>query len=475
MSKCLVLVCCFLSLLTCVALGNVVLIGNNVTLSFEDIEASFAPAVKGSGECGTLYLAEPLDACSPLRKVDSTIKGTCSPFVLIVRGACSFEDKVRKAQAAGFKAAIIHDNVDGDLVANLLAILGLVVKTVALKFENESPSLSAVTLCECSQRLVAGSSAGIKIHAVFVSKASGELLAKYAGVGNMELWIIPSFENSAWSIMAISFISLLAMSAVLATCFFVRRHRIRRERPRASHVREFHGMSSHLVKAMPSLIFTAVVEDNCTSATCAICLEDYNVGERLRVLPCRHKFHAFCVDAWLTTWRTFCPVCKRDARTSTGDPPASERTPLLSSSPASVASSSVLSSVRSSLASSSAIQIAPASSRSPSVSSTPYMQQSLQTYRQSPYLSASRSSVDLRNASSQRSHASSYLVSPLSMGYPSASPLNSRYMSPYIPSPSPGNASSYVGSSSHQPHPLHCSESAASFSPFASAQSLPGC
>lgn len=438
MSKCLVLVCCFLSLLTCVALGNVVLIGNNVTLSFEDIEASFTPAVKGSGECGTLYLAEPLDACSPLRKVDSTVKGTCSPFVLIVRGACSFEDKVRKAQAAGFKAAIIHDNVDGDLVA------------------------------------MAGSSAGIKIHAVFVSKASGELLAKYAGVGNMELWIIPSFENSAWSIMAISFISLLAMSAVLATCFFVRRHRIRRERPRASHVREFHGMSSRLVKAMPSLIFTAVVEDNCTSATCAICLEDYSVGERLRVLPCRHKFHAFCVDAWLTTWRTFCPVCKRDARTSTGDPPASERTPLLSSSPASVASSSVLSSVRSSLASSSAIQIAPAS-RSPSVSSTPYMQQSLQTFRQSPYLSASRSSVDLRNASSQRSHASSYLVSPLSMGYPSVSPLNSRYMSPYIPSPSPGNASSYVGSSSHQPHPLHCSESAASFSPFASAQSLPGC
>lgn len=439
MSKCLVLVCCFLSLLTCVALGNVVLIGNNVTLSFEDIEASFTPAVKGSGECGTLYLAEPLDACLPLRKVDSTVKGTCSPFVLIVRGACSFEDKVRKAQAAGFKAAIIYDNVDGDLVA------------------------------------MAGSSAGIKIHAVFVSKASGELLAKYAGVGNMELWIIPSFENSAWSIMAISFISLLAMSAVLATCFFVRRHRIRRERPRASHVREFHGMSSRLVKAMPSLIFTAVVEDNCTSATCAICLEDYSVGERLRVLPCRHKFHAFCVDAWLTTWRTFCPVCKRDARTSTGDPPASERTPLLSSSPASVASSSVLSSVRSSLASSSAIQIAPASSRSPSVSSTPYMQQSLQTFRQSPYLSASRSSVDLRNASSQRSHASSYLVSPLSMGYPSVSPLNSRYMSPYIPSPSPGNASSYVGSSSHQPHPLHCSESAASFSPFASAQSLPGC
>ncbi|XP_052190772.1 receptor homology region, transmembrane domain- and RING domain-containing protein 2-like isoform X2 [Diospyros lotus] len=434
---------CLLSVMYSVALGNVVLMGHNVTLSFEDIEANFAPSVKGSGECGTLHVAEPLDACLPLvNKVNSSIKGTHSLFVLIIRGGCSFEEKVRRAQAAGFKAAIIYDNVDGDLVA------------------------------------MAGTSSGVKIHAVFVSKASGQTLTKYAGISNMELWIIPSFENSAWSIMAISFISLLAMSAVLATCFFVRRHRIRRERPRSSYVREFHGMSSRLVKAMPSLIFTAVVEDNCTSATCAICLEDYAIGEKLRVLPCHHKFHAFCVDAWLTSWRSFCPVCKRDARTSIGNPPASERTPLLSSNPSSVASSSVLSSFRSSLPSTSAIQIAPSSSRSPSVShihsvaSNPYRHQSFQTYTQSPYLSASRSSADLRNASSQRSHAS-HLLSPHSLAYPSVSPLNSRYMPAYIPSP--GNASSYVGSSSHQLNPLHCSESAASFSPFASAQSLPGC
>ncbi|XP_059459742.1 receptor homology region, transmembrane domain- and RING domain-containing protein 2-like [Corylus avellana] len=425
------------------AAANVVLMGNNVTLSFDDIEANFAPPVKGSGECGVLYAAEPLDACSTLTNKAEQASNASSPFVLIIRGGCSFEDKVRRAQKAGFRAAIVYDNEDdGVLVA------------------------------------MAGNSAGIKIHAVFVSKASGEILTKYTGLSDMELWIIPSFENSAWSIMAISFISLLAMSAVLATCFFVRRHRVRRERPLASRVREFHGMSSRLVKAMPSLIFTAVLEDNCTSITCAICLEDYSVGEKLRILPCRHKFHAFCVDSWLTSWRTFCPVCKRDARSNTGDPPASESTPLLSSSPASVASS-VLSSVRSSFASSPAVQIAPASSRSPSVSrihsfaSTPYGQQSLSYYRQSPPMSVSRSSVDLRNASSQRSHAS-HLVSPHSLGYPSFSPHNSRYMSPYIPSTSYASPS-FVSSSGHQQHPLHCSESAASFSPFASAQSLPDC
>ncbi|KAL3513528.1 hypothetical protein ACH5RR_026245 [Cinchona calisaya] len=440
-----VFLCEFLvSVIAITASGNVVLIGKNVTVSFQDIDANFAPSVKGSGECGTLDIAQPLDACSPLtNKVDTDKNGTISPFVLIIRGGCSFEEKVRRAQTAGFEAAIIYDSDNGDLVA------------------------------------MAGNSAGIKISAVFVKKESGETLLKYAGVAGIEVWIIPSFENSAWSIMAISFISLLAMSAVLATCFFVRRHRIRRERPRTSRVREFHGMSSRLVRAMPSLIFTAVLDDNCTSTTCAICLEDYTVGEHLRILPCRHKFHAVCVDAWLTSWRTFCPVCKRDARTSTGEPPASESTPLLSSNPASVSSSSILSSFRSSLASSSAIRIAPASSRSPSVSrphsvsSTPYNLQSLRSYNQSPHLSVSQSSVDLRNASSQRSHT--YLISSHhSLGYPSLSPLNSRFMSPYVPSP--GNASSsYIGSSSQQPHLLRYSESAASFSPYASAQSLPGC
>lgn len=42
-----------------------------------------------------------------------------SAFVLTIRGGCSFEDKVRNAQKAGFEAAIVYDNEDdGVLVAS---------------------------------------------------------------------------------------------------------------------------------------------------------------------------------------------------------------------------------------------------------------------------------------------------------------------------------------------------------------------
>ena len=49
---------------------------------------------------------------------------------------------------------------------------------------------------------------------------------------------------------------------------------------------------------------------------CAICLSDFSPGERLRPLPCKHVFHASCIDRWLigrcATELTppTCPLCK---------------------------------------------------------------------------------------------------------------------------------------------------------------------
>ncbi|KAL5501365.1 hypothetical protein ACEPAH_8625 [Sanghuangporus vaninii] len=45
---------------------------------------------------------------------------------------------------------------------------------------------------------------------------------------------------------------------------------------------------------------------------CAICLNDFMRGDRVRVLPCKHIFHLDEVDEWLIHRKKLCPVCKAD-------------------------------------------------------------------------------------------------------------------------------------------------------------------
>ncbi|KAI8866867.1 hypothetical protein GQ42DRAFT_127619, partial [Ramicandelaber brevisporus] len=54
-------------------------------------------------------------------------------------------------------------------------------------------------------------------------------------------------------------------------------------------------------------------EDNDSNETnCSICIEEFSIGDQVRTLPCRHTFHASCIDPWLSTTNATCPLCKQD-------------------------------------------------------------------------------------------------------------------------------------------------------------------
>ena len=162
------------------------------------------------------------------------------------------------------------------------------------------------------------------------------------------------------------------------------------------------------------------------------------------------------MDLWLTSWRTFCPVCKRDARNGVSDLPASETTPLLSSA---VRLPSQPSSFRSSVAASPPRPISrrPSSqsvTRAYSVSSTPHSPNPLRSYTNSPANVISRRSAELANMSSPHLRIS-YIASAHSLvGNHLSPPISIRYSSPHIShsgygSPSPHVSSSYISNSGY--------------------------
>ncbi|XP_010550471.1 PREDICTED: receptor homology region, transmembrane domain- and RING domain-containing protein 1 [Tarenaya hassleriana] len=249
-----------------------------ISASFSDLPAKYAGSVNKHGICGSLYVADPIDGCSPLRHgAASNWTEQRTKFALIIRGKCSFEEKLLNAQISGYQAVIVYDNTQND-------------DLVYIKVNHE----------------------GLTVHAVFVSNMAGEILRENAKGQDGECCIYPPSEGRAWTVLAISFLSLILIMTFLLIAFFAPR-RWTQWRGRSSWP---NSVDVKLVETLPCFTYRDFSQNH-AGETCAICLEDYRLGENLRLLPCQHSFHLSCVDSWLTKWGTSCPVCKLDIRTHT--------------------------------------------------------------------------------------------------------------------------------------------------------------
>ncbi|KAG2226370.1 hypothetical protein INT45_000538 [Circinella minor] len=258
-----------LSLQTTVTATIVVLATNE---TFPDRLAAFGPSLSSSqGKLG--YLMEPTDDPTGCQ----IVQPPCDDWVALVRrGGCSFVSKVRNMQNSGAIAVAIGD----------------------------PDQTGWVTM------YAPGDTSDIYIPSVFLAQREYQALKYLANfVDTPMMVLLLQIDNwLEWPLMHL--VILIFVSPSIVMTFLYISFKLRQRQKLKQDLAPLHIVSRLAVRR-----FSREKMGENDAEECAICLEDYMDGEKLRVLPCRHTFHTFCVDAWLTTQKKFCPICKRDITT----------------------------------------------------------------------------------------------------------------------------------------------------------------
>ncbi|KAL6961169.1 RING-type E3 ubiquitin transferase [Sarracenia purpurea var. burkii] len=70
------------------------------------------------------------------------------------------------------------------------------------------------------------------------------------------------------------------------------------------------GIKKKALKRFETVGYSVGLKLPGSDTECAICLSEFMVGERVRVLPkCSHGFHVGCIDKWLKS-HSSCPTCR---------------------------------------------------------------------------------------------------------------------------------------------------------------------
>jgi hypothetical protein len=188
------------------------------------------------------------------------------------------------------------------------------------------------------------------IPSVFVSQKSGLLLQNLYAPGYTQVYI-SAMSEMVWMSMIISTLAGFFAVSVVVTAFYLARRPVAgmgvdedqdEEEGRAgggaggTRPRRRQGMNADQLRLLPVIVHQAedaasgneessvpasanatIREERHTAGdtkrVCAICLELYEPNDKLRLLPCQHRYHKECIDQWLTTRGALCPVCKHDA------------------------------------------------------------------------------------------------------------------------------------------------------------------
>ncbi|XP_058082069.1 E3 ubiquitin ligase BIG BROTHER-related-like [Magnolia sinica] len=79
---------------------------------------------------------------------------------------------------------------------------------------------------------------------------------------------------------------------------------------------ERRGLEMDAIASLPSSTYKFQPMSNESFTQCVICQIDYEEGESLVVLPCKHPYHSECINKWLQINRV-CPICGKEVASST--------------------------------------------------------------------------------------------------------------------------------------------------------------
>ena len=243
-------------------------------------------------------LTLPRHGCSQ-RQRPEWLQDDESWIALVERGGgCSFLDKVRWMQKSGAIAVIVGNNDPSQRLLTMYASDDTSDVTV--------PSTFIQAFSYTHLRFVIGV-AGRDQEG---SKDYVHLIAK----------ILPSSEFD-WPLVDVIVITVVIPLLIVSLVYSMWRYRTQRrhfENAMAAAVAEENTrllglLTQEDLMQLPLKTFDPahVTPPECES--CAICLDDFEAGEEVRLLRCKHTFHCKCVDTWLTSRRRFCPICKADS------------------------------------------------------------------------------------------------------------------------------------------------------------------
>ncbi|KAK9275052.1 hypothetical protein L1049_022310 [Liquidambar formosana] len=78
---------------------------------------------------------------------------------------------------------------------------------------------------------------------------------------------------------------------------------------------ENRGLSADTIASLPSINYNSLNSHSGSNDSCVICRVDYDDGDTLTVLPCKHLYHSECINNWLKINKV-CPVCLAEVSTS---------------------------------------------------------------------------------------------------------------------------------------------------------------